>query len=252
MHDLLQKHLHISKIFTTFAAKIQIDKRLIVVFLLKTQLFCMQHSLRTIGRVPFDLGVLKSFFIDHQHITDKARLLVSNGQIIRLKKGLYILSEDYSDKKYNRFLIANHLYGPSYVSMQTALRYYGLIPEQVYAVQSVTSKVSRSFDTPIGQFYYTHCSAEWLSLGVQIQNEEDVSYLIATPEKALFDLAQFTSGISMRYQCEVAEWLENDLRFDMEAIPTLNIDLLKQLAALSHKHTTLETIIKFIENEQSI
>jgi hypothetical protein len=42
------------------------------------------------------------------------------------------------------------------------------------------------------------------------------------------------------------------LRFDMEAIPTLNIDLLKQLAALSHKHTTLETIIKFIENEQSI
>ena len=62
----------------------------------------MQHSLRTIGRVPFDLGVLKSFFLDHQHITDKARLLVSNGQIIRLKKGLYILSEDYSDKKYRR------------------------------------------------------------------------------------------------------------------------------------------------------
>ena len=212
----------------------------------------MQNSLRTIGRIPFDLGVLKSFFPSHQHITDKARLLVSDGQIIRLKKGLYILSEEYSNKPHNRFLIANHLYGPSYVSMQTALRYYGLIPEQVYAVQSVTSKASRSFDTPIGQFYYTHCSAEWLSLGVQIQDEEDISYLIATPEKALFDLAHFTSGISMRYQCEVAEWLENDLRFDMEAIPTLNINLLKQLATLSHKHTTLETIIKFIENEQSI
>ena len=212
----------------------------------------MQNSLRTIGSIPFGIDVLKSFFPDHQHITDKARLLVSNGQIIRLKKGLYILSEDESGKSYNRFLIANHLYGPSYVSMQTALRYYGLIPEQVYAVQSVTSKAARQFDTPLGHFYFTHCSAEWLSVGVRMQRDEGLSYLIATPEKALFDLVQFTSGISMRYQCEVAEWLENDLRFDMDAIATLNIDLLKQLVPLSHKHTTLETIIRFIAHEQSL
>ena len=212
----------------------------------------MQHTLRSIGRIPFDIDVLKSFFPDHQHITDKARLLVSNGQIIRLKKGLYILSEEEYDKSYNRFLIANHLYGPSYVSMQTALRYYGLIPEQVYAVQSVTTKAARHFDTPIGQFYYTHCSPEWLSIGVRMQRDEELSYLIATPEKALFDLVQFTSGISMRYQCEVAEWLENDLRFDTDALSTLNIDLLRQLAPLSHKHTTLETIIRYIEHEQSL
>ena len=178
--------------------------------------------------------------------------MVSNGQMIRLKKGLYILSEEESGKSYNRFLIANHLYGPSYVSMQTALRHYGLIPEQVYAVQSVTTKAARHFDTPIGQFYFTHCSAEWLSLGVRMQRDEDLSYLIATPEKALFDLVQFTSGISMRYQREVAEWLMDDLRFDMDAISTLNIALLKQLIPLSHKHTTLETIIRFIEHEQSL
>ena len=85
-----------------------------------------------------------------------------------------------------------------------------------------------------------------------MQRDEELSYLIATPEKALFDLVQFTSGTSMRYQCEVAEWLENDLRFDTDAIPTLNIDLLRQLTPLSHKHTTLETIIRFIEHEQSL
>ena len=213
---------------------------------------CMQNSLRTIGRIPFDIDVLKSCYPDHQYITDKARLLVSNGKIIRLKKGLYILNEEESGKNYNRFLVANHLYGPSYVSMQTALRYYGLIPEQVYAVQSVTTKAVRHFETPIGQFYYTHCSAQWLSLGVRMQSDEELSYLIATPEKAVFDLVQFTSGISMRYQCEAAEWLENDLRFDMDAISMLNINLLKQLAPLSHKHTTLETIIRFIEHEQSL
>ena len=212
----------------------------------------MPNPLRTIGRIPFDIDVLKSYFPDHQHITDKARLLVSNGQIIRLKKGLYILNEEESGKSYNRFLIANHLYGPSYVSMQTALRYYGLIPEQVYAVQSITTKATRHFETPLGQFYYTHCSAAWLSIGVRMQRDEDLSYLIATPEKALFDLVQFTSGISMRYQCEAAEWFENDLRFDMDAISTLNIELLKQLSPLSHKHTTLETIIHFIEHEQSL
>lgn len=212
----------------------------------------MPNSLRTIGRIPFDIDMLKSYFPDHQHITDKARLLVSQGQIIRLKKGQYILSEETAGKAYNRFLVANHLYGPSYVSMHTALRFYGLIPEQVYSIQSITSKAARSFDTTIGHFQYTHCSAAWLAIGVRMQRDEELSYLIASPEKALFDLVQSTAGISMRYQCEVREWLENDLRFDMDALLTFNIDLLKSLAELSHKHTTLQTIIRFIENEQSI
>ena len=148
--------------------------------------------------------------------------------------------------------MANHLYGPSYVSLHTALRHYGLIPEAVYSVQSVTTKVTRSFDTPIGAFFYTHAQPQWFPIGIRIHNEPDLSYLIATPEKALMDVAQFTAGISMRYNKEVGEWLEDDLRLDMDCLSELNLDILRQLTPLSHKQTTLETIIRFIENERRI
>lgn len=212
----------------------------------------MVTQLRHIGRLPFDKGWLQASFPHHLHLTDKVRQLVASGQIVRLKRGLYVLSEELTQKPIERFLVANHLYGPSYVSLHTALRHYGLIPEAVYSVQSVTTKVARSFDTPVGSFFYTHAQPKWFSVGIHIHNEPDLSYLIATPEKALMDVIQFTAGISMRYQKEVGEWLEEDLRFDIDYLSELNLDILKQLAPLSHKQTTLETIIRFIENERRI
>ena len=144
------------------------------------------------------------------------------------------------------------LYGPSYVSQQTALRYYGLIPETVYSVQSVTTKATRSFNTPIGTFFYTSAQPQWFPIGVHMHTETDLSYLIATPEKALLDVVQFTAGVSMRYAKEVGEWLEEDLRFDMDWLAEMNMDILNQLAPLSHKQRTIETIIRFIENERRV
>jgi hypothetical protein len=65
-------------------------------------------------------------------------------------------------------------------------------------------------------------------------------------------VVQFTAGISMRYAKEVGGWLEEDLRFDMDLLGEINIDILKQLAPLSHKQRTIETIIRFIENERRV
>ena len=210
----------------------------------------MLSQLRNIGCLPFDKGWLQAVFPNNLHLTDKVRQLVATGQIIRLKRGLYVLSEELTQKPINRFIVANHLYGPSYVSQQTALRHYGLIPETVYSVQSVTTKAARSFDTPVGMFFYTSAQPQWCPIGIQMHTETDLSYLIATPEKALMDVVQFTAGISMRYTKEVGEWLEEDLRFDMDLLSEINVDILKQLAPLSHKQRTIETIIRFIENER--
>lgn len=212
----------------------------------------MLMDLRNIGSLPFDKGWLQSAFPNNLHLTDKVRQLVATGQIIRLKRGLYILSERLTQQPINRFLVANHLYGPSYVSLQTGLRHYGLIPETVYSIQSVTTKAARSFDTPIGNFYYTSAQPQWFAVGVKSHIESDLSYLIATPEKALMDVVQFTAGISMRYMKEVGEWLEEDLRFDMDLLGEINMDLLKQLAPLTYKKRTIETIIRFIENERRL
>lgn len=212
----------------------------------------MLSQLRNIGCLPFDKGWLQAVFPNNIHLTDKVRQLVATGQIIRLKRGMYVLSEELTQKPINRFLVANHLYGPSYVSQQTALRYYGLIPETVYSVQSVTTKATRSFNTPIGTFFYTSAQPQWFPIGVHMHTETDLSYLIATPEKALLDVVQFTAGVSMRYAKEVGEWLEEDLRFDMDWLAEINMDILKQLAPLSHKQRTIETIIRFIENERRV
>jgi hypothetical protein len=101
-------------------------------------------------------------------------------------------------------------------------------------------------------FFYTSAQPQWFPIGIQMHSESNLNYLLATPEKALMDVVQFTAGISMRYAKEVGGWLEEDLRFDMDCLGEINIDILKQLAPLSHKQRTIETIIRFIENERRV
>ena len=115
--------------------------------------------LQKIGAVPFDINVLQSAYPGCRQITDKARRLEVEGCIIRLKKGLYVAGANGGEL--SRELVANHLYGPSYVSMSWALRWYGLIPERVDLIQSVTTKHSRDFSNALGTFHYQNCAANY-------------------------------------------------------------------------------------------
>jgi predicted transcriptional regulator of viral defense system len=94
---------------------------------------------------------LSAAFPDCANLAMKAKRLEQSGEIVRLKKGLYMVSPAVSRREVSPFLLANHIYGPSYVSMQTALRYYGLIPEAVYAVQSMTLGTAKTTPTVRGR-----------------------------------------------------------------------------------------------------
>ena len=205
-----------------------------------------------IGNVPFDINVLSSLFPSCSHITEKARALVDSGKIIRLKKGLYIASEQESGKPFNRFLISNHIYGPSYVSLSAALRHYGLIPERVHTIQAVTTKHSRDFETPLGLFRYTGCPDEYFHIGLKIMHEHDVNFLVATPEKAICDLINFSKGISLRFVKDVRTFLEDDIRFEMEALAYMDIEIIKRCAQHSRRQKSIENLIKYIQNERDI
>ena len=205
-----------------------------------------------IGNIPFDINVLSSLYPNCSHVTEKARALVDSGKIIRLKKGLYIASEEESGKAFNRFLISNHIYGPSYVSQSTALRYYGLIPERVHTTQAVPTKHSRDFETPIGLFRYIGCSGEYFHIGLKITHEDGVNFLIATPEKALCDLINFSKGINLRFVKDVRTFLEDDIRFDTDALADLDIEIIKRCAPHSRRQKSIENLIKYIENERDI
>lgn len=195
---------------------------------------------------------LSSVFPDCVNLAAKAKRLERDGEIIRLKKGLYVVSTKVSRVELSEFTLANHIYGPSYVSMQSALRYYGLIPENDYTVLSMTTGVARSYQNPIGAFSYIHVSADYYNVGVTMKEEVGASFMIATPEKALCDLMIHTPNLNLRFQTSVREYLEEDIRFDMEQLQKFNIDIIKECAKVSRKKPMLNQLIKFIEHARNI
>jgi hypothetical protein len=115
---------------------------------------------------------------------DRIGALLADGSLIRVRKGLYVLGERYRRAPVSREYLANLIYGPSYVSLDYALSYYGLIPEHVQDVTSITTGASRRFDTPFGVFSYRFLSPQRYSPGVLWSGESDAKCLMASPEKA--------------------------------------------------------------------
>ena len=94
----------------------------------------VKSPLEQLGNIPVSAAALESLFPNIKGGNQKIRLLERDKQVIRLKRGLYVCSPDVTGIALSTELIANHLYTPSYVSMSSALRYYGLIPEEVYVM----------------------------------------------------------------------------------------------------------------------
>jgi len=109
------------------------------------------------------------------------------GLIIQLKRGIYALNK--GDRKVNssRFFLANQLLWPSYVSLESALGYYGLIPEAVADVTSVTTKKTSRFTNPIGRFVYQRVKPDAFRGYRSYKDEAGLECLIAEPEKAVLD-----------------------------------------------------------------
>ena len=202
--------------------------------------------------IPFRMQDLSSVFPACGNLSMKAKRLERDGEIIRLKKGLYVSSPRVSRVELSPFLLANHIYGPSYVSMHTALRYYGLIPEAVYVVQSMTTGVARDYENRLGLFRYIHVPADYYNIGVSIQEEAGTSFMIATPEKALCDLMVYTPYLNFRFQTEIRDYLEEDIRFDMDGLVNLKLEILEECAEASRKKRMLNELIKFIRHERNI
>lgn len=201
-----------------------------------------------IGNTPIDFSVLESMFPDYKSVHNKIGKLEKAGKIIRLKKGLYVVSPKESGKLLSTELIANHIYGPSYVSMESALRYYGLIPESVYTIRSMVIKHTKSFNNMLGKFEYTECPKNYFPIGIKQESNADATFLIATPEKALCDLIAYTPNLNLRFQKETSAYLEEGLRLDMDAFYHMNIEIFKSCAEVGKKKKTLNILIKLLQS----
>jgi len=118
-----------------------------------------------------------------------------SGRLVRLTRGVYCLAEPYRKCKAEPFYIANALKKPSsYVSLQSALARYGLIPEFVPETTSVTIGRPGVIDTALGRFSYRHMAAKHYWGYETVSSSDSLPVIVAKPEKALLDLVYLTPG----------------------------------------------------------
>jgi len=113
---------------------------------------------------------------------------IAGDEIIHIRRGLYCLAQKYQKKKINLYALAQHIYGPSYVSLESALSRHGWIPEAVYTLTSVSSGKSKEFQTTLGAFSYSRVPQKVFYAGVErLADEAGNIFLMASPMKSLAD-----------------------------------------------------------------
>jgi predicted transcriptional regulator of viral defense system len=113
---------------------------------------------------------------------------MSAGEILNIRRGLYCLAPEFRKKPISTYSLAERVYGPSYISMETALSYHGWIPEAVYACTCASFGNSKEFETPLGVFSYKRVPQHAFFLGVDRCNDEHGNvFFMASPAKALAD-----------------------------------------------------------------
>ena len=205
------------------------------------------NPLVKLGNVPVQTGTIAACFDHLLSPNEKIRALEKDGQLIRLKRGLYVVSDEVSGKPVNACLCANHIYGPSYVSQQWALRWYGLIPERVYTMTSVTTKRTRIFENSIGRFTYEQVKPEYFAIGIDHVEEDGITFLIASREKALCDMILHDSYLPPQSVKGLLQYLEEDIRFDMDELVTFDVSIIEACAKLGRKEMILNNLIKILK-----
>lgn len=196
---------------------------------------------------PLTRQIMMDVLKKYKRPNDKISELVKKGELTALKKGFYVAGPKTNISQPEPFLIANHLRGPSYVSRDAALSYWGLIPERVYEISSITTKTSKSYKTPLGRFSYYHLPLPYYSFGIKsVQLTSRQVVLIASPEKAICDKIITTSGIFLRSHKQVREYLIDDLRIDEEALRTLDYREISSWIRDAPKHNSLSMFVNTI------
>lgn len=205
-------------------------------------------KLENLEAVPFSHSVLTSYLNDYKNPNDKIRQMIKQGELIRIKQSLYVLGDLFRNKSISRELLANLIYGPSYVSMDYALSLYGLIPERVYEVTSVTTKMAKEYTTPFGRFSYVKSPIAIYPIGITLkENRDGTTYMVASPEKALCDKVLFTKKLDITSVKMMKEYLMDDLRIDMNELQKFDTGIIKQCANSRYKNRLMEYLYKSIK-----
>jgi len=183
-----------------------------------------------------DFNQLNAVLNHYAHPRGKINQWLKTGELIRVKKGLYLFGQVAHRNPYSLELLANLIYGPSAISLNYALSYYGLIPEAVHTITSVTNKRNKLFNTPVGDFTYAYLPPSKYAIGIQLQTlPNNTNVLIASPEKALCDMIALSAkNINITSESDIDAFLFDDMRMDEDAFKKLSMPSINRIADCYH------------------
>jgi len=178
----------------------------------------------------FDSGVVRTVF---PAASDGARKLLVNralrqGEILRLRSGLYCLAPAYRKSPLHPFTIAAAIHGPSHVSLETALSFHGLIPEAVFQVACVTARRSRTYATPVGTFTFRRVPCDDPKAGVRsVRLAPDAWASVALPLRAIADLVYLRKNVT--WKRDGLRFLTDSLRIDDQDVRDLKVGAFREI-----------------------
>jgi len=197
------------------------------------------------AEAPISRHLILELLSDYQSPNDKISELLKSKELISIRRGLYITGPKMDLPTPEPFLIANHLRGPSYVTLESALSYWNMIPERTYEISSVTIKTSKLYKTPVGRFSYQQLKTPYYSYGIKnIEYSPKQTMLVASPEKALCDKVVLTPKIYLRSIKQTREFLMEDLRMDSEVLKKLDTKVMELWIKNAPKKSSLKMLIK--------
>lgn len=208
----------------------------------------MNDPLKQIETCYIDAQTLLNLFSAFSKPRERILRMIKKGELIRLKNGFYLIADKIRQGSHIHIpyeQVANFLYGPSYVSLEWALSFYGMIPERVHTVTSMTLGRDKEYNTPVGNFAYYRLSSDRYSVGVTQKQVPDSfgGFLMATPEKALADFVFKTCKGLDKKELEV-ELLESK-RVNRESVHELDKSLLVKIAG-SYRAKTVSYLVDLI------
>ena len=206
------------------------------------------ERLEKLGNIPAPAALLQNLFSDYASPSNKIEELCRKGLLLRVRRGLYIVATKVSHKLIERGLVANHLYGPSYVSYETAMEAHGMIPERVYTVRSATLGRTKRYNTELGRYEFFRVPMEYFRVGIQMAGPVNGRYLIASPEKALCDYLMLLEKLRIQSTQSMRDFLEDFLRVDMDIVAGFDPDIIKACIETGRKKLTLTQLLKVVQN----
>ena len=201
----------------------------------------MQISDQTIAHPILDVVQMRHLLRGVSDRRGKIARMLDSGELIALRRGLYASRRDLDPHG-----LAGPIYGPSYLSFETALAWYGMIPEAVTEIISATIRRGNFFENDFGRFRYLRVPATVYPVGIQRIADAGLPFLIASPTKAVCD--QIAREAGFRSMADVERWLEG-MRLELES--PLNRGELNECAA-NYGRPSVRWLQRFVERNALI